>query len=118
VCSSCASAGNATAPRPSSKLQLICQRARACARVMGSYNGCKMTLKIKPIRLAAQAQAPAAVRREDPSGRHLLGKGRTWKVALSVPRWIVNGAENGGWSCPDCRGPASALACVPRGRQG
>jgi hypothetical protein len=87
VCSSCASAGNATAPRPSSKLQIICQRARARARVMGSYNGCKMTLKIKPIRLAAQAQAPAAVRREDPSGRHLLGKGRAWKGAPVAPPW-------------------------------
>jgi hypothetical protein len=59
--------------------------------------------------VAAQAQAPAAVRREDRSRRELLGKSRTRKGAAPLPWWIVDRAENGGRSCPDCRGPASAL---------
>jgi len=41
---------------------------------------------IRPIRLGAQAQASAAVRRDEPRRRHLFGKGRTRKgrVAASM----------------------------------
>jgi hypothetical protein len=35
---------------------------------VGSYDGCKMTLKIRPIRLAAQAQGPAIMPRPERVG--------------------------------------------------
>ena len=50
--------------------------------------------QIRPIRLAAQAQRPAAVRGKDPSRRDLLSKGRVRKGALPVPWGIVHGPKS------------------------
>ena len=43
---------------------------------------------------------------KNPSRRKMLSEGRTRESPLQFPRWIVDGSENGGWSCPDCRSPA------------
>jgi hypothetical protein len=68
----------------------------------------------EPIRLAAQAQAPAAMRCEDPSRRQMLSESRVRESPVPLPWWIVHGSENRGWSSADCRSPASALARISR----
>jgi hypothetical protein len=92
-------------------------RARACARASwGLTRGWRneACYQIKPIRLAAQAQAPAAMRCEDPSRRQMLGEGRVRESPVPLPWRIVHGSEDRGWSSADCRSPASALARISR----
>ena len=48
------------------------------------------------------------------SGWELPRKGRAREGALPLSWRTVDGTEDEGWSCTDCRSPAPALACLPR----
>ena len=93
------------------------ERARARARIMGSYSNRNEYLagcRIKATQSASATQRPPALWRQNPSGRDLYGQGRVWESALPLSRRIVDGPENRDWSSPDCGSAAAAVAGLPR----
>jgi hypothetical protein len=101
---------NAEEDRCRSRAQFDSEAEARPAHFTGALqNDLVACFQVEPI-LAAQAQRPAAVRREDPSGRPMLSEGRARQRPLPLPRWIVDGTEDQGRPGANCRGAAWALA--------
>jgi hypothetical protein len=79
------------------------------------YKTCKCPERQLPIQTASVGHLAARTGRcENPSRRKLHGRVELGKTTLSLPRWVVDGPENGNRTQPNSRGPAPAMACVSR----